>query len=167
MSAPTALVSLAEPWSRLYGDSTVLQVLVVFGHVAALVFAGGLAVTLDRATLRAASGSSEIRWRQLEELRAAHRLVLAGISLSIVTGLLLFTADLETYFSSWIFWVKLGLIAALLLNGFRMTRLESRIATTPNAADDRGWRALRVTAGMSIFLWFAIALAGVALVNAA
>ncbi len=167
MSAPSALVALVEPWSRLYSDSSVLQVLVVFAHIAALVFAGGLAVTLDRATLRAARGSSEMRWRQLEDLRAAHRLVLVGLTLSLVSGLLLFTADLETYFGSWIFWAKLGLIATLLANGFLMTRVESRIGETPNAADDAGWRTLRRTASTSIFLWFAIAFMGVALVNAA
>ncbi len=167
MSAPAALVELVEPWSQLYGDSTALQVLVVFAHVAALVFAGGLAVTLDRGTLRAARGASEIRWRQLEELRAAHRLVLTGLALSLVTGVLLFTADLETYFGSWIFWMKMGLIAALLANGLAMTRAESRIGETPNAADDAGWRTLRRTATASIFLWFAIAFMGVALVNAA
>lgn len=167
MAAPASLVQLVEPWSQLYGDSTLLQTLIVFGHIAALVFAGGLAVTLDRGTLRASRGSSEIRWRQLEELRAAHRLVITGLTLSLVTGLLLFTADLETYFSAWIFWLKLGLIVSLLVNGFAMTRLESRIGSTPNAADDAGWSTLRATAAISIFLWFAIALAGVALVNAA
>jgi len=167
MSAPAILVTLAVPWSQLYGDSALLQILVVFGHIAALVFAGGLAVTLDRATLRAARGSSEMRWRQLEELRAAHRLVLVGLTLSLVTGVLLFGADVETYFVAWIFWLKLGLIVALLANGFRMTRVESRIGETPNAADDAGWRALRLSASVSIFLWFAIAFAGVALVNAA
>lgn len=166
MAAPASLVRLVEPWSQLYGDSTVLQVLVVFGHIAALVFAGGLAVTLDRGTLRASRGSSEIRWRQLAELRAAHRLVLVGLSLSAVTGLLLLAADLETYFGAWIFWVKAGLILSLLANGYAMTRLEARIGSTPNAADDDGWRRLRLTATLSIFLWFAIAFAGVTLVNA-
>lgn len=167
MSAPASLVALVDPWSQLYGDSALLQTLVVFGHIAALVFAGGLAVTLDRGTLRAARGSSEIRWRQLEDLRAAHRLVLTGIGLSLVTGLLLLAADLETYFGAWMFWLKLGLIALLLLNGYAMTRIESRIGLTPNAADDAGWSSLRVSAAISMVLWFAIAFMGVALVNAA
>jgi hypothetical protein len=166
MSAPATLVQLVEPWAQLYGDSSLLQTLVVFAHVAALVFAGGMAVTLDRATLRASRGSSEIRWRQLEELRAAHRQVLTGIALSLVTGLLLFAADLETYFGSWIFWTKMGLIGTLLANGFAMTRVEARVSSTPNAADGDGWRRLRTTATISIVLWFAIAFAGVALVNA-
>lgn len=166
MAAPASLVRLVEPWSQLYSDSAILSTLIVFGHIAALVFAGGLAVTLDRATLRAARGASEVRWRQLEELRAAHRLVLTGIALSMVTGVLLFTSDLETYFGSWVFWTKLCLIALLLANGYVMTRAESRIGSTPNAADDSGWRMLRRTATVSMLLWFAIAFAGVALVKA-
>lgn len=167
IAPPEALVRLVEPWSQYYGDSAFVPTVVVFGHIAALVFAGGLAVTLDRATLRAARGPAEFRWRQLEELRAAHRFVLIGISLSVVTGVLLFTADLETYFGSWIFWTKMGLIALLLFNGFLMTRAEGRIGLTPNAADETGWKRLRTTAIVSLVLWFTIAFAGVALVKAA
>lgn len=167
MQPPAALVQFLEPWSQLYSDSKLLPTVIVFGHIAALVFAGGLAVTLDRATLRAARAASEIRWRQLEELNRAHRLVLVGLALSFVTGVLLFTADLETYFGSWIYWTKMSLIGLLLANGFVMTRAEARIRETPNAADEVGWRRLRQTAAISISLWFAIAFAGVALVNAA
>lgn len=167
IAPPQALVELVEPWSAVYGDSTVIPTLVVFGHIAALVFAGGLAITLDRATLRAARGPAEFRWRQLEELRAAHRLVVIGLGLSVVTGVLLFAADLETYFGSWIYWTKMALIVTLLLNGYLMTRVESRISSTPNAADDAGWRQLRSNALVSLVLWFSIAFAGVALVKAA
>lgn len=166
MSPPEALVRLLEPWSQLYSDSKLLPTLIVFAHIAALVFAGGLAVTLDRATLRAARGPAEFRWRQLEELAAAHRLVLTGLALSFVTGVLLFTSDLETYFASWIYWTKMALIVVLLANGYAMTRAESRIRSTPNAADDIGWKRLRRTAAVSMALWFAIAFAGVALAEA-
>ena len=165
MATPAALVRFFEPWSALYGDSAVLPTLVVFGHIAALVFAGGLAITLDRATLRAARGPVELRARQLDDLAAAHRVVLFGLALSAVTGVLLFTADIETYFVSWIYWTKMGLVALLLLNGYAMTRVESRIRQTPNAADEPGWDQLRRSAVFSMVLWFAIAFAGVALVN--
>jgi hypothetical protein len=167
MGPPSALVQFFEPWSRLYGDSRLLPTLIVFAHVAALVFAGGLAVTMDRATLRAADGPAEFRWRQLEELARAHRLVVMGLVLSIVTGVLLFTADLETYFVSWIYWTKMALIVAMLINGFLMSKTEARIRLTPGAADDAGWRRLRTNAALSIGLWFAVAFAGVALVKAA
>ena len=63
--------------------------------------------------------------------------------------------------------MKVGLIAVLLVNGYRMTRLEARIASTPNAADNLGWSELRFAATISIVLWFLIAFAGVALVNLA
>jgi hypothetical protein len=167
IAPPEALVKLVEPWSQLYSDSAVVPTIVVFGHIAALVFAGGLAVTLDRATLRAARGPAEFRWRQLEELRAAHRFVIIGIALSVATGVLLFTADLETYFGSWIYWTKMGLIVLLLFNGYLMTRAEARIGLTPNAADETGWKRLRTSAVVSLVLWFTIAFAGVALVKAA
>jgi hypothetical protein len=167
MGAPAALVQFVEPWSQLYGDSKVIPTIIVFGHIAALVFAGGLAVTMDRGTLRAARGSAEFRWRQLEELARAHRLVLTGLSLSVITGVLLFTADLETYFVSPIYWTKMTLIALLLVNGSVMTKTESRIRSSPGADDEPGWRRLRATATFSIALWFAIAFVGVALVKAA
>jgi hypothetical protein len=162
---PAALVRFLEPWSQRYGDHPLLSTVIVFGHVAALVFAGGMAVTLDRATLRASRGSSELRWRQLKELATAHRLVLVGLTLSVVTGILMLAADVEAYFGSWVFWGKLAMIAALLVNGWVMMRTETRIGSTPNAADAAGWATLRVTAAISIVLWFAIAFAGVALVN--
>jgi hypothetical protein len=167
MGPPAALVQFVEPWSQLYSDSRLIPTLVVFAHIAALVFAGGLAVTTDRATLRASRGPAEFRWRQLEELARAHRTVVTGLGLSIVTGVLLFLADLETYFVSPIFWTKMALIALLLINGYLMTRTETRIRLTPGADDDAGWRRLRTSAGISIALWFAIAFAGVALVKAA
>lgn len=167
MGPPAALVQFVEPWSQLYSDSKVLPTFIVFAHIAALVFAGGLAVTMDRATLRASHGPAEFRWRQLDELARAHRLVVTGLVLSVVTGILLFTADLETYFVSWIYWTKMSLIALMLVNGFLMSKTESRIRLTPGAADDAGWNRLRANAALSIALWFAIAFAGVALVKAA
>ena len=165
MAAPQALVQFFEPWSELYANSAVLPTMVVFGHIAALLFGGGLAVTLDRATLRAAREPTAQRGRHLDELSAAHRLVLVGLALSAITGILLFTADVETYFASWIYWTKMGLIVLLLGNGYVMTRVESRLRLAPGTTDESGWATLRHTAAASIVLWFAIALAGVALVN--
>lgn len=163
--APSALVTLVEPWSTFYADSKVVATLVVFAHVAALLFAGGLAVTLDRGTLRA-ERQPEFRPRHLDELGASHRIVLSGLALSVVSGLLLFTADLEAYFVSPVYWTKMTLIALLLANGYRMTRAEAALRAGAAQADAE-WGRLRIAALASLVLWFAIALAGVALVNAA
>lgn len=161
--APAALVQLVEPWSRLYSDSKLIATLVVFGHVAALLFAGGTAVTLDRATLRAAQNPTA-RARHLDDLAASHRIVLTGLSISVVTGVLLFTADIEAYFVSWIYWTKMALIVFLLANGYGITKAEKAL----RAGGDEvvGWGRLTRTAYASMTFWFAIAFFGVALVNA-
>ena len=164
VSAPAALVQLVEPWSRLYADSRLIATLVVFGHIAALLFAGGTAVTLDRATLRAAK-NTDARARHLDDLAASHRVVLTGLTISFVTGVLLFTADLEAYFTSWIYWTKMGLIFGLLVNGYGITKAEKALRAGGNELV--GWGQLTRTAWASMIFWFAIALFGVALVNAA
>lgn len=162
--APAFLTRLTDPWSQLYSDSKVLETFVTFLHVAPLLLAGGLAVTLDRATLRAWRGSSDVRGRHLDDLGAAHRVVLAGLALSLLSGVLLFAADVDTFWSSWIWWTKAGLIVILLANGWLMTRAEAAVRADP-AASDPSWDRLRTSALVSIALWFAITLAGVALVN--
>jgi hypothetical protein len=156
------LVTVLEPWANAYGNSSVLPTLVVFGHIAGLMIAGGLAIALDRATLRASAGTAEYRQRQLDDLRAGHPWVMTGLALSATTGVLLLTADVETYLASAVFWTKAGLIVALLVNGYAMTRSEARLHA---AADSTGWSQLKARAITSLVLWFAIALAGVALVN--
>lgn len=165
MTTPVALVQLFGPWSTLYADSKLIATLVVFGHIASLMFAGGHAITCDRGTLRAVR-APESRSRQLGELAGAHRIVIAGLAFSAVTGLLLFASDVETYFVSWVYWTKMAMIVLLLTNGFFMTKAEAALRLAPADAEP-GWRRLRFAAIVSLVLWFAIALAGVALVNAA
>jgi uncharacterized membrane protein len=162
--APAALVQLLEPWSRLYGDSKLVATLVVFGHIAGLMFAGGTAVALDRATLRAAKAPAA-RPRHLEDLAASHRVVLTGLAISAVSGVLLFTADIESYFGSWMYWTKMALIVTLFANGYAMMRTEK--ALRARGDDATAWNQLTRTALTSLTLWFAIAFFGVALVNAA
>jgi uncharacterized membrane protein len=163
-AAPGFLVRLTEPWSRIYADSKLIATLVVFGHIAALLFAGGTAVSLDRATLRAAR-NQDARARHLDDLAASHRIVLTGLAVSVVTGVLLFTADVEAYFGSWMYWTKMGLIVLLVANGYGITRAEKAL----RAGGDKvaGWDQLTRTAYASLAFWFAIAFFGVALVNAA
>ena len=158
------LVQLFEPWSSLYADSRLVATLVVFGHIASLMVAGGLAITFDRGTLRAVR-ATDLRSRHLAELAGAHRMVIAGLAMSAVTGSLLFASDVETYFVSWSYWTKMALIVVLLANGWNMSRGEGTLRLAPSDAEP-GWRRMRTSAVVSLVLWFAIALAGVALVNA-
>ena len=164
--ATSALARLVEPWAHIYADSKTLATLVTFGHIASLLMAGGLAVTTDRATLRALRLAAEERGRHLEDLSGVHRLVVGGLMLSVITGMLLFASDVETFVGSWIFWLKMALICVLLGNGYAMTRAERALRVDASEASPE-WQRLRRTALVSVGLWYVITLAGVALVNVA
>src|SRR5438477_2385508 len=112
MDAPLALVHLAAPWSRLYSDSKLLATLTTFVHVAGLLLGGGLALATDRATMRAIRTAVHDRAQHLDALASVHRVVVTGLAVSFLSGLLLFLADVKTFWDSWIFWTKIGLIAA-------------------------------------------------------
>ena len=150
----------------MYADSKAIATVVVFGHIASLLLAGGLAVATDRATLRALKLAAQERGRHLEELAGVHRMVVGGLALSLITGLLLFASDVETFVGSWIFWLKMALIVVLLGNGYAMTRAEGSLRVEA-AEESPAWVRLRRTALMSVALWYAITLAGVALANIA
>lgn len=159
----SALARLAEPWNALYSDSKVVSSAVVFLHLLPLLLAGGAALSADRATLRAARGSSDDRTRQLGELARVHALVLGGLALSFVSGVLLFLSDVDEYLGSPVFWVKLGVVGLLLLNGFMMTRTEKALAS---GGDETAlWARLRTISVLSLILWTTTTLVGVVLMS--
>ena len=165
-SVTSGLARFVEPWAHLYADSKLVATIVTFGHIASLLMAGGLAVATDRSTLRALRLAAADRDRHLEELGGVHRLVVGGLALSVITGLLLFASDVETFLGSWIFWLKMALICVLLVNGYAMTRAESALRADASEGAP-SWARLRRSALVSVGLWYAITLAGVALVNVA
>lgn len=165
MIAPTELVRLAHPWEELYSNSKTLETIVTFLHVGGLLLGGGLALSSDRATLRAIRQAVHDRVQHLEALGSVHRIVLAGLTITFVSGILLFLADVKTFWGSWVFWLKMVLILALLINGFVMTRAEESLRATGMREEDRAWNHLHNTAAVSLVLWYAITLAGVALLN--
>ena len=162
LAPPSALVTLVEPWASFYSDSPLAQTLVTYAHIGGLVVGGGAAIAADRVTLRMASDVD--RRRHLLEIGRAHRLVLTSLAIVAVSGLLMFTSDLETYWASPVFWIKMALVIGLLVNGARMQRIE-RKATLESVVSSAQWGAMRGTAMASLILWLAITLAGVALIN--
>ena len=154
-------VRLAEPWASLYNDSPPLQTAVLFLHLAGLVVGGGFALATDRATLRAARAAPQERVRHLSELHAVHRPVLVALALTLVSGVLMFTADLEAFAGSVVFWVKMGLVLLLLANGYALTRAETTLRRDPAG----GWDRLRTVSIASSVLWLSLVLAGTWLSN--
>jgi uncharacterized membrane protein len=161
--ASSPLARLVEPWNGLYSDSKAVATAVMFFHLVPLLIAGGAALTADRATIRASRLSVEDRTRQLGELARTHAIVLVGLALSFISGVLLFLSDVDEFLGSPWFWVKLGAVGLLLVNGFVMTRTERALAN----GGDHGvlWGRLRTISVLSLTLWIATTLVGVALTN--
>lgn len=130
-------------------------------HVGGLLAGGGCAITADLATIRAAREGAAARVTQLHVLQRTHRLVVSGLGALVFSGLLQFTADLETFLHSRVFWLKMGLFVLLLANGGLLLRGERQVTRgEPNA-----WTRLRYAAAASLVLWFLTTLAGAALPN--
>lgn len=165
MLAPSELVRLASPWEHFYSNSKGAEIFTTFLHVGGLLLGGGLAIASDRATLRAIRQAVHDRVQHLEALSSVHRIVLAGLTITFVSGIFLFLSDVKTFWGSWVFWLKMALIAALLVNGFIMTRAENCLRTETLREDDRSWTHLHHTAVASLVLWYAITLVGIALMQ--
>jgi hypothetical protein len=169
MTVVQSLAHLFAPWQSLYGDSKTMAAVVNAVHLTGLLFGGGLAVAADRTTLRALKGERADRARALAELGAVHRPVLLALAVLFLSGVALAGADVETFAASPIFWVKLGVVALLLVNGAVLARTEHALRRTEPGEPGRArlWQRLRVATYLSVGLWTATVIAGTVLVNAA
>ena len=158
---PAALAQIVQAWTDLYSHTALLRTLLAFVHIAGLVAGGGAAIAADRATLRATRGGQLVGRDQLDAIHNTHRIVIAGLAAVIASGVLLFAADVETYSVSRIFWLKMGMVAALMINGALLVRTGRHVAI-PDAGLRR---ALRRMTAVSLALWFLTTLAGAALPN--
>jgi hypothetical protein len=157
------------PWQSAYSNSKVLSTSVTAVHLIALLFGGGFAVAADRGTLRALRAGVAERARQLGELHAAHRPVLIALSFSFASGVLQAAADVKTFATSPAFYVKLALVALLVVNGAVLTFTETALGHATVLADSARsplWTRLRFSTFCSIALWTSTLVAGVVLQNA-
>jgi uncharacterized membrane protein len=164
MSLVNQMATLVAPWADFYNDSKVAQTAVTFGHFGGMMTAGGFALAADRSTLRAATAPAAEHPRQLQELATIHPIVVGALAVTGVSGLLMFAADLETLVATPTFWIKMGLIGLLMLNGWVMMKAERRLQSG-DPSDARGWSRLRTASLVSLALWFAVVLAGSILPN--
>jgi uncharacterized membrane protein len=156
-----SVMELCATWGSIYANHAALRTIVAFAHVGALIAGGGAAVASDRAILSAAREGDAGRRSQLAALRHTHLYVVAGLALVVVSGLLLFASDVDTFLYSRFFWAKMGLVMLLLINGTVLVAAERRA----ERGDEAAWSTLRLTAFASITLWFLTTLGGVALPN--
>ncbi len=169
------VIHLLAPWQSLMSDSTAVSTSVTTVHLMSLLFGGGFAVAADRATLRTRLGDGGAAHRQLRHLEAVHRPVLIALAVLVLSGVALAAADLDSFIASPVFYVKLGLVGLLVINGAVLRRTErSLLRLDPNTIDDgrrtrgeRLWRRLRRASWCSLVLWAGAVAAGAALTNVA
>lgn len=153
--------SFLENWNSFYSNHAVIRSFIGFLHIGGLVLGGGCAIAADRAILLASKRNTAEKSSQVEALRGTHRIVLISLGIVTASGLLLFAADSDNFLHSVLFWIKMGLIAALMVNGFLLVRAERRAETDILGA----WRSLTITSTISVALWMLTTLAGAALPN--
>jgi hypothetical protein len=166
MSVIEYAAQLTAPWAHLYGDSKLVSTSVLFGHLGGLLLGGGFAIAADRTTLRMVRASASARRNHIHELGAVHRPVVIGLTVTLLSGLLLLAADVETFLLSPLFWLKMGLIAALLGNGVVLERAGRALRNGTTGCNGRTWRRLARSARVSLALWFGSLLLGTALLAA-
>ena len=167
MTIVQELARLFAPWQSLYSDTKAVSIAVPALHIVAMLIGGGMAVAADRMTLRMAGRREGEREWHLDELAAVHRPVLVALAVMFLTGVALFAADVKTYAVSPVFWVKLGLVTLLMLNGIVLARTEAKLRRVSVDASGTAalWKRMQRTSIASLTLWTTTALAGAVLVG--
>jgi len=161
MTPAPQLAAVLEWWSSLYSNHATLRTAISFAHIGGLLGGGGCAIAADRATLLLPRNDVADRLVHIDAIRRAHQVVLGGLVILFISGVLLLGADVDTYIASRIFWLKMALIAALLVNGALLVRAERGGADL----DTTDWLRLRRASLASLALWFLTTLLGAALPN--
>jgi hypothetical protein len=151
-----AIGRLVGWWAHVYSDTKALSAAVLYLHLAGILVAGGVALATDRASLLLRPEAEPDVARELRRLGAVHRIVLAGLAVTVASGVLMFLSDARTYATSALFWTKMALILVLLGNGWLRLRAERVLADGLDA-----WRRFRATSVASVALWLGVLLAGV------
>lgn len=155
------VTQILDSWSSFYSNHALMRTAVEFVHIGGLVAGGGCAIAADLATISATRQTPAARESQLELLERTHAIVVAGLVALTVSGALLVAADAETFLHSKVFWLKMGLMAMLLANGWLHLQAGRRVRHgVPDA-----WNRLHATAISSLVLWFVVTLIGASLPN--
>src|SRR5207249_687827 len=152
MGVADGLARLLEPWSSLYRNSPAVRTTLTFLHLAGIFLGGGFAIATDRETFIAVAARLSGQIRHLQHLHTIHRPVILGLVIAISSGFLLFLADIETFARSWVFWVKMTLLALLLANGYLLSRTENALRQSEQPDSPLLWARVRYHNAVYAFL---------------
>jgi len=156
MVALNGVSHLLALWAHFYGRTTAMRAAVTYLHLGGILLGGGLAIAADVAALRLSPDTVPDWTRELDRLAAVHRWVVAGLALIFASGVMMALAEVGSFATSVVFWVKMGLVALLIGNGYARLRVE--VALRQGSAARWGW--FRRTSIASLALWFLILLFG-------
>jgi len=163
MALPHFLTSSIGAWADFYDAHRMVSVTVRYFHLAGLVVGGGTAIAVDRRMLHAARSSAAERAATVEVLHGSHRVVVPALAVVVLSGLLMVASDTGTFLSSPVFWLKMGLVALLVLNGAGIVAAE-RVVSRGGA---KAWTWLGGASAASLLLWLGILFMGLWLTVAA
>lgn len=167
MSVVQSIAHAVQPWQSAYNNSPAISTSVIFVHLGAMLFGGGIAIAADRSTLKSTRSEAAEQMRVLRELGSTHTVVIAALVISFVSGLALAAADVKNFAGSPVFWTKMALVVLLLVNGWMLRSAErGAMIAADREISARFWKRLRATSLLSIALWVCVLLAGTILVNA-
>lgn len=107
----------AMPWVDIHlATLALLALVIVYSDLSALLYVLGYKRTLNKVSLL---------WE--------HRLVWAGLGVMLLSGGSMFLPGWEYYLSEPVFLVKMGFVAALVINGFFIGALVARMGEVPFA----------------------------------
>ena len=152
LEALTALQSMALP-SALRASRWVYP-LVNAGHILGLAMLFGAILPLD---LRLLGLWSSVPVKTLS--RVLLPVAVGGLTLSLVTGLLLFSVSAAKYAATPLFQVKLLLVAAAIANALLLRRSAGWHEVGTSERPLIGPR-LKLAGGLSVLLWLAVILCG-------
>ncbi len=153
-----------KQWAEYYGNHALLSTTVTYLHLAGLVVGGGAAVTTDRQIVRAWHRGGARRPATLLDVAAVHTFVIGGLVLTVATGTLMMLSDFDTFVASPLFWLKMGGVSLLLLNGAVLNWAQNLARRTEGA---RGWNVLGAVSIVSMALWLMTLFLGTYLKTAA
>jgi hypothetical protein len=148
-------------WTEFYRGHDAVQLLAGLGHILSVGFAARFALAGDRAALRAEGRPAAQRAVLLAVIGNAHRPVLAGLFLALVTGLAQLLAQLSYLPGSPWSWLKLLGLVGLLANGRIIQVAAEQLRQQPEQPPV--WRTLRAAARRSLALWAGLVVLGLLL----
>jgi hypothetical protein len=157
-----ALGTLLQPWSTWYGGATWLSAGTTVLHLTGMFLGGGFAIAADRATLRALR-RPKLLGPQLDELEAVYDPVILGLGVTLVTGVIMLSADWNAMMGSSVFLAKMSVILLLTVNGWWLRHASRRLKRASDRELGRWRRRLGDAARISGALWLAALVLGAVL----